>query len=75
MPLRDRADRDKILVALVAMMLFQHRHWVAVVNREIAVGIHDIKNDCEDYAGAVDAQRDPPQQLLVESLLKVLQHD
>lgn len=70
-----RAVDKKYSYQLITSMLFQHRHWVeAFVAHEIT-RIHDVEDDREDDAGAVNAERDPPQKLLVKSLLEVLQHD
>ena len=37
--------------------------------------MHDVEDDGEQRAGQIGAERQPPDQLLVQLLLEVLQHD
>lgn len=71
MPSRDFNDR---VCLLIAAMVFDHRHWVIIFTHKIA-GVDDVEDDCKNDASTVNAQGDPPKQLLVKFLLKVLQHD
>lgn len=59
----------EVIVICLSEAYFLHAHI------EEGHPIEYIEGDCEDHQGRVGAQRDPPEQLLVQLLLEVLQHE
>lgn len=57
---------------LIVTMLDRNRD--VLITRNVT-RINDVEDDRENNASAVNAEGDPPKQLLVKLLLEVLQHD
>ena len=45
------------------------------VEKRLVVRIEDVEEDGEEGAGGVDAERNPPDELLVKLLLEILEHE